>query len=138
MKSDIDDIPQWFLNATQLNPHDIRAWMGYELFSVGLIGSILRLPVFPSYLRSILAVTDREIVNAQKYIISKRVYRIPSGAVRSHNLTIRPVVSILELRVSDPGEYRQRQSGVYELGGNRFTVVGPNKARSVHLNNSLD
>ena len=112
--------------------------MSYELFWVGLIGSILHLPVFPSYLRSILAVTDREIVNAHKYLISKRVFRIPRGAVLSHNLYIRPVVNILELSVSDPGEYRQRQGGVYELGGNRFAVVGPNKARSVHLNNSLD
>ncbi len=105
---------------------------------MGFIASILHLPVLPLLLRSILIVTDREVVNVEKKLISKRVFRIPKRAILSNNLEIKPLANGLEIRISDPGEVRERRGGAYELGRSRFTVVGPDKARSVHVNNSLN
>ena len=109
--------------------------MGYERYWIGLIGSILGLP---SFLRSILVMTDREVVNVEKGLLYTRVFRIPRAAVLSRNLTVRPMVNTLELSVSNPGEFRERQGGVYELGRTKFTAAGPDRPRSVHMNNSLD
>ena len=135
MAVETSNLPAWFWNATRMKEESIQAWMGYERYWIGLIGSILGLP---SLLRSILVMTDREVVNVEKGLLYTRVFRVPRAAVLSRNLTVRPMVNTLELSVSDPGEFRERQGGVYELGRTRFTAAGPDRPRSVHMNNLLD